>query len=294
VIVQEAPDKSHVGGFIARRLKRVTTTSPWSRLLVTAAMDGDFHDPQVRQDLADALLAHARLVRPLVDPEVPMGDPQAPTLWCCLRRAMTLLTVNDMTRMLEFLTKENPQVSSLSVFQCLFDVFSIEYPPEGPMLETLRAAVDPLIEWFLSDAYLGDWNGARVAVAGNAYLAGLVLRVPNLDRYTQRMMEGRHDWPDGSFSWLGHMVLYHTGGILELARPDTTPYVDQLLACARKKGKSTRQASRKDAIERAQHFRPELLEGRCTTCQWNLAEINDGDDAMGPPVCCDCYNFGVP
>ena len=30
----------------------------------------------------------------------------------------------------------------------------------------------------------------------------------------------------------------------------------------------------------------------CTKCKREPAEINDGDDASGPPVCCGCYSGG--
>lgn len=269
--------------------------------LVRSAQEGHFDD-KVRLDLAFALLKHARRVRPYMkmDPDGVVRDNSGAysanhVTLACLWRASSLLPADNMTPLLEFLTDEDLQFTSQAVLQCLFYAFQHKVPPEGPDLELLQARVDVFANRLTTKEFLADWRGWRQCLAMVAYDAALALGCPRVPEYTECVLSLKHVYADGSETSLVRSVLQHVMGTMELCRPDARREINKLLAFAKANPKQMPfphqlEEYRRETIAWAEHHSIEL----CTKCWKAQAEINDGDDARGRVVCCDCYESGLP
>jgi len=175
-----AREDPYVAPFVAGMLQRDALSPEVARALVFAAAEADCFEADVRRSLADGLLKMALAMRD-------RGDERP--LWAAIRRFASIVPVTEVDALLSFLRDNDTSTTKQLIFQCIQNIFSVDFPINCNAVNALRTRVHDLAIKVIDPSRIRDAADVphALAVALEAFCAAAALRDRDLPSMRERL-----------------------------------------------------------------------------------------------------------
>jgi hypothetical protein len=171
-----AREDPFVAPYVAEMLQTNDLTLETRRALVLAAEQAHSYEVDVRRALMDGLLSAARVLR-----DAGEGRP----LWAAIRRYASLVPVEEVDALREFLRDEDLPMTKQATLQAIQNIFTVDSPGTSAAVGELRSRVHSLAEKLIAPSLVAEDGGTTLAL--EAFCAAAALRAPGVDMLRERI-----------------------------------------------------------------------------------------------------------